>query len=177
MLDDEGSGYVEDLAARRRAAIKKSRLKMLAAGVVVGGGGAGAIGNERLAKLYYYLTGKKPPVGSGGVIGKDNQDGGGDLSIKEPEKKVFDPATFILRKELELRQRDIDDTSVPDIVREKGRMAEEQKKKGRPKGSKNKPKNIDPNAPLMPPKKRGRPRKPEFLSNDVEVETNAAIQN
>jgi hypothetical protein len=76
----------------------------------------------------------------------------GALEIKEPKKKEFEPATFVLRKDLEIEQRDIMDQSTPNILKNRTKRANE----------------PDPNAPVLPPKKRGRPRKPAFIAKEAQ---------
>lgn len=76
----------------------------------------------------------------------------GPLEIKEPAKKNFEPATFVLRKDLEVEQRDIMDEKTPTIVKKKNKKSAE----------------PDPNAPALPAKRRGRPRKPAFIAKDAQ---------
>lgn len=63
------------------------------------------------------------------------------IEIVDAVKKRFTPAEFMIESELDVRQRDIEDKSTPDVVVEKKRE--------------------------VLPKKRGRPRKPFFKAQEI----------
>lgn len=90
-----------------------------------------------------------PPPGPVVVSGPSDTEP--KIEIVHTEKKRFTPAEFIIGSELDVRQRDIEDNSVPDVVIEKSRDAL--------------------------PKKRGRPRKPFYKAEEiVRQENNAPVQ-
>ena len=114
------------------------------------GAGIGGGGILWTALTYLLEEGDVTPPTSGVVVSGPTETEP-KIEIVHTEKKRFTPAEFMIGSELDVRQRDIEDKSTPDVVVEKKREAL--------------------------PKKRGRPRKPFYKAEEiVRPENNAQVQ-
>ena len=111
------------------------------------GAGVGAGGVLWTALSYLLEEGEvTPPVG--GVVATGPTETEPSLEIVHADKKRFAPVEFIIESELDVRQRDIEDRSTPNVLVEKKREAL--------------------------PKKRGRPRKPFYRAEEIVRQGNDA---